>query len=50
MGRGTEWARETRSECNALTDSEREALLNKALQIAYAAETKPAAPVRSRRR
>jgi hypothetical protein len=41
--RGTTWAERTRSHCNTLTPAQREALLDRALRIAYGAEAEPAA-------
>jgi len=44
--RGTAWAERTRAQCNTLSASQREKLLDRALKIAYGAETEPAAPAR----
>ncbi len=43
---GTVWAEQTRAKCNKLTEAQREKLLDRAMQIAYAAEGQLAAPRR----
>mgnify|MGYP001591775755 CR=1 FL=1 len=40
--RGTVWAEQTRARCNKLTEAERARLLDRAMQIAYGGEAKPA--------
>ena len=43
---GTAWAEQTRAQCNQLTDTERERLLHRAMQIAYGPEAQPVPPRR----
>ena len=43
---GTVWAEQTRAQCNKLTDTERERLLHRAMQIAYGPEAEPVPPRR----
>jgi len=43
---GTAWAEQTRTLCNQLTDTERERLLHRAMQIAYGPEAQPVPPRR----
>jgi hypothetical protein len=38
--RGTAWAAQTRAQCNSLTPAQREKLLDRALKLAYGAETR----------
>ena len=44
--RGTAWAERTRAQCNRLTATQREKLLDRALKIAYGVEAEPAVPDR----